>query len=439
MNQNIILFVNAIRPATFAALAEYKKISGRSFTPVVLVDTKIQKAITLRNGQLAHADKVKIISADFDSPTSVRKALRPYEGNIFAVTSQYENSILELKKLIPYLPYLPMPTEKSLEWSTEKKLMRSMLQAYDPKLVPKYKEITDSSSATVAAIEKAMSYPLIVKPSGLEGSLLVSMVSSRQELQATLEHTFRQIQKGYDTWIKRQVPAILVEEFMEGDMYSVDTYVAEDGITCRSLPPVHVVTGKKVGFEDFFGYVRIIPSGLSNSEIRGAHQAAEKACHAMGLRAITAHVELMRTDAGWKIIELGPRIGGYRHEIYQLSYGANHIVNDILNRSGELPIIPEKLLRHTAIFNIYAHEEGLLEKVTGVDKIKDLASFISLNQEVHIGEPALFAKNNGDPIFNIVLSHEDSTILESDVRYLEETLHCQVKPLTTVYVEAADD
>ena len=127
MKKDIILFVNAIRPATFGALETYAKTSGRTFTPVVLVDEKIQESITERNGQ-QYADKnLTVVSADFDSPKSLMSAILPYRERIYAVTCQYENSMLELKKLIPYLPYLPMPSERSLDWSTEKKLMRDLL------------------------------------------------------------------------------------------------------------------------------------------------------------------------------------------------------------------------------------------------------------------------------------------------------------------------
>lgn len=426
MRKDIILFVNAIRPATFAALRTYQQRSGRALTPVVIVDEKIQASITERNGQTPHAGRLAVVSANFDSPASVRQALKPYQDRILAVTSQYENSILELKKLLPYLPYLPTPTESSLEWSTEKKVMRELLEAYDVSLVPRYTEVTTVSNSTIKRVESMMSYPLVVKPSGLEGSLLVSLVNNRQELRNTLRYTFREVQKGYDTWIKRQAPTIVVEEFMKGDMYSIDTYVAIDG-TCHHTPPVKVVTGRNMGFDDFFGYMRLTPSGLDKYEMIAAYATAQKACHALGLRSVTAHVELMKTPSGWKVIELGPRVGGYRHDIYNLSYGINHLVNDILNRAGEEPEIPEKLLSHTAVFNIYARQEGVLESIEGLDQIEELSSFISLAQTMQVGDTLRFAKNNGDPVLEVTLSNPNRRKLETDIHMLQQALVLQVK------------
>ncbi len=420
--KNIVLFVNAIRPATFTALENLRQKSGHSLTPVVLVDESIRDSIQLRNKQHLLPKKVRVISADFDSPKSVRQALLQLQDKLFAVTAQYENSITELRKLIPFVPYLPTPSERSLEWATEKKLMRSLFTAYDPSLAPAFMEVTDATTKTIAQIEAALSYPVIIKPSGLEGSLLVSQAQNRVELIRRLRHTFAEIQTGYDTWIKRQTPTVLVEEFMVGDMYSVDTYLGPAGEPYHT-PMVKIVTGHKVGFDDFFGYVRLAPSGLSQAEEAQALSAATKACRALGLRAVTAHTELMKTSQGWKIIEVGPRIGGYRHDMYMLSYGINHIANDIVVRAGQVPDIPRKLLQHTAVFNLYAPEEGMLRAVQGLRSVPVLKSFISMNQVVPIGAAALFAKNNGDPILEVTLSHHDPKQVQLDIAELERSVN----------------
>lgn len=426
MSKDIILFVNAIRPATFGALQLYEEKTGRVFTPVVLVDKKIQTSIKERNGQKHEGKNLLVINADFDSPKSLMEALRPYYERIFAVTCQYENSMLELKKLVPYFPYLPMPSERSLDWSTEKKLMRDMLEVYDPSLVPGYMEVLDSSEETIARIENQLTYPMVVKPSGLEGSLLVSMVNNRNELSETLKNTFRDVQEAYNVWIKRQTPRLLVEEFMDGDMYSVDTYVGADG-TCYPTPPVSVLTGRRVGFDDFFGYMQSVPCGLSEAEIKEASITATKACHAIGLRSVTAHVELMKLPDGWKVIELGSRIGGYRHDLYMLGFGINHIMNDILNRAGEVPEVFTKTINHVAAFNIYAHEEGILESIDGVEAVKKLDSFVSLKQAFFVGDQVLFAKHNGDRVFEIILSNKHKKQFDKDVEYMQNTLILKVK------------
>lgn len=426
MTKDIILFVNAIRPATFEALEHYAKQTGRKFTPVVIVDKTIKSSISARNAQQKTAKQCKVIQADFDSPTSVRRALKPYMDTIYAVTCQYENSILELKKLIPYFPNLHMPTAESLDGATEKKLMRQMLHKYDPSLVPVYAEALSGDEATISKLEKSMKYPLMVKPSGLEGSLLVSKANNSQELRDSLKYTFKEIQKGYDTWVKRQTPAIVVEEYMEGDMYSIDTYVSVEG-HCLHTPPVKVVTGHNIGFDDFFGYMRLAPAGLTTDEIDSAQKTAEAACMALGLRSVTAHVELMKTIDGWKVIELGPRIGGYRHDIYFASYGINHIMNDILNRAGDLTEVISYKNHQTAVFNIYGRVEGILNSVSGLENVASSLSYVWHKQALQLGDELLFAKNNGDPVVELMLSHGERAQFDSDVALMEKSIDIRAK------------
>lgn len=424
--RDIIIFVNAIRPKTFQALADYEAESGRRFTPIVLVDEAIKDSIFACNGQHNLPKKVTVVTADFHSAASLREALRPYQDRIFAVTAQYENSIQELRTLLPYLPYLPTPTEKSLIWATEKKHMRAMLEAHNPDLVPKYMEVFDAAPKTIARIEATISYPVVVKPSGLEGSLLVSLVNNTEELTATLTRTFVAMQAAYDTWIKRQKPAVLIEAFMVGDKYTIDVYVDAEG-ACQFAPMVGDIVARNVGYDDFFGYRAFLPSGLSDEETKKGQAAAAEACQALGLRSTTAHVELMHTAHGWKIIELGPRIGGYRHELYEQAYGVNHIVNDIRNRAGEAPHIPTTLQKHASVFNIYPRQEGVLTAVHGLDELERLASFIYVTQRTAVGQRALFAKNGGDVVLNIMLSHADKAQLEADIATMEAAIVLETK------------
>lgn len=428
MNKDIIIFVNAIRPVTFQALKDYEAQSGRRFESIVLVDEKIKESIFQCNGQYKLPEKVEVVTADFNSAASVRSALKPYENRIFAVTSQYENCIQELRQLLPYLPYLPSPTEKSLIWATEKKLMRKMMEAYDLSLVPGYLEVSDAGSTSIERVEAQLSYPLIVKPSGLEGSLLVSHVTNRQELEETLNRTFLLIQGSYDTWVKRQKPSVLVEEFMVGDMYTIDVYMGAQG-ECYFTPMIASVVGHKIGYEDFFPYKEFLPSGLESDEEEKGKQTARAACVALGLRSTTVHIELMRTSKGWKVIELGPRIGGYRYELLKEAYGINHVVNDIRNRAGEEPDIPAMLQKYVTKLMLYARIEGKLTAVHGIELVKNLPSCAHLLENATIGQEVLFAKNGGDLLVRVVLSNTDKDQLHKDVAATEAAISFDVEPI----------
>ena len=424
-HKDVVLFINSMHAPTHSALRAYEQKTGRHFTSVVVVDTNIHESIHTLNEQGHLEGNAQVITADFDSPASIRQALRPFEDRLVAVLSQYENSIHEFKKLIPYVPYLQTPTESSLDWATDKKLMRAAFDAYDPSLSPRSLHVENPSHATIAAVEQQLTYPVIIKPSGLECSLLVSVARNRKELTKQLAVTFKELHGAYRNLLKRLEPAVLVEEFMEGDMYSIDAYVAADG-TCRFAPPVKVVTGRKVGFDDFFPYLTITPTGLSAQEVAAANHTVSQACKALGLRATTAHAELMYTPNGWRMIEVGPRIGGYRHELYGLTLGMSHIMNDIVNRIGLEPDIPATPSRYAAVLQAYAHEEGALKVVHGTEQIKALPSYVSQKVRYKEGEPLRFAQHNGYPAVEVMLCHEDEAQLQKDLQTIEDVLHIEV-------------
>lgn len=424
-NKEVVLFINSMHAPTHSALRSYANKTGKHFKPVVIVDTCIKDSIQSLNSQDHLVGNAEVICADFSSAESLRQALRPFEGRICAVTSQYENSIHELKKIVPYLPYLPVPTETSLDWATDKKLMREAFNAYDRSLSPQSMQVSDATQSTIQMVEDTMDYPVIIKPSGLERSMLVAVAHDQQELAETLDYTFKQLEKAHKQWLKRTKPTVLVEEFMEGDMYSVDTYIAHDG-TCRHAAPIKVITGHKVGFEDFFTYLQLSPCGLSTDEIEYAYKATESACKALGLRSITAHTELMKTANGWKIIEVGPRIGGYRHELYGLSHDMNHIVNDILNRTGETPDVPSAPKRYAAIFKTYAQDEGILKTIHGLEKVKKLSSYVTMKHPYKRGDMLKFARNNGNAPIEITLCNDNQEQLRADIETIEKAVYVEV-------------
>jgi len=108
--------------------------------------------------------------------------------------------------------------------------------------------------------------------------------------------------------------------------------------------------------------------------------------------------------------------------MYQLSYGINHALNDILIRLPQKPIIPKKVKGHTAVFLFYAKQEGKLKAIKGIKKIQGLESFHEIKINRKVGEMCKFAKNGGKFVCNVVLFNEDRSKLLADIRRMEKML-----------------
>lgn len=419
--RDMILFVGSFLDVQKGALKSLEKLMNKQLTACVLIDNNST------NEKLVNTKKVKVVRCDFSSPLKIQKAISPYESRFLAVTCRAEKNIPLLKKAIPHIPYINTPTESSLDWTTDKVRMRQLLRDYDKSISPKFLVVHDASQETLDKIEKKVGFPLMIKPAGLAASLLVTLCYHREELEANLKNTVRKINRIYKERKGRGEPQILVEEFMDGAMFSIDTYVNQRGVTYHT-PLVHVKTGRTVGFEDFFGYMRITPVILKPHKIEAARDTADKAVEALNLRSTTCHIELMKTEDGWKVIELGPRIGGFRHEMYELSYGFDHSLNDILIRIPRKPIVSKKTRGFTSVMQFYAKKKGKLANINGVNKVRKLESFKRIEIIKKHGDMCNFARNGDSPVFTIVLFNKNRSRLLADIRRLEQSVKINIIP-----------
>ncbi len=368
---------------------------------------------------------VTFLSCDFSKPYDIEKTLHAYKPHIKAVTF-YGDELASLSaQIVPHLPYISHPSSESLHWSTDKIAMRQLFQAHDPNITPSFTIVKDTEEKSIERIIKKVGFPLVIKPAGLAASLLVTMCYHEDELRSSLKKIFKKIERIYKENNRTTVPKILVEQFMEGEMYSIDAYVDKKG-SVNFCPMVYVKTGKAIGFDDFFNYMRITPTQLKESTVEKAEDVAKKAIHALNLRSTTAHIELMRTEDGWKVIELGPRIGGFRTDMYALSHGIQHRMNDILIHLGEKPVIPKKQLAYVAVLKLYGKKEGILQNIKGIRAIKKLASIKEVRMNLKPGDKCLYSKHGGKAVCDIILAHKKRPELLADIRRVEQMVDIQV-------------
>ncbi len=422
-SKNIIVFVYKIPDGTLDIIHKYEKQRGVKYRIALLTDSK-QKISEKTKKQITSIDIH--LSCDTHSDTEIQKMLLPYENEIVAITGRGDNGIPLFSRIIPHVPYLRASTPQSLKWATDKIWMRRRFFVYDKKITPSYTLVNALTKQSIKKIEEKVGYPAIVKPTGLGESKLVTIVYHREELEKTLRRIFRTIKSTYKKSDGMWEPKVLVEQFMEGEMYSFDAQVTSRG-KVYFCPPVHIKTGRSVGFDDFFGYAQMTPTILKKSTIDAAEKIATKAIHALALRSTSVHIELMKMEKGWKVIELGPRLGGFRQDLYQLSYGINLTMNDIKVRIPEKIELPKKVLGHSVAMKFFAKKEGILKNLIGIKKAQTLQSFKKITVNKKLGSRCKYAKNGGASVFNIILFNKDRSKLLADIRRLEQIIHIETQ------------
>jgi len=416
--KNIIAFVMGLRASAIADIRAYEKETGIKYHILYIQDSKYPLKQSIEGFD-------ELLEIDFSSDAKISQAMLPYEGRILAITCTNDDNIARFARIIPNVPYLRTPTTESLRWATDKYEMRKRFFAYDKTITPKYTLVKENTKAERERIVAKLGFPLVVKPANLGASLFVTICYHEDELQKALSVGFKKVRKAYENDKRMEEPKIIAEQFMEGDMYSIDSYVDSRG-TVYHCPLVRVRTGRDIGHNDFFGYIQITPTALKPETVERARIVAEKAIHALGLRSCSAHTELIKIDTDWKVIEVGPRIGGARDVLYDLSCDIKHSLNDVLIRIPKKPVIPKKCKGYAAYIKWFAKKEGVITEMKGIKKIEQLESFHYIKVNKKVGDRSIFASNGGRSVFNLYFYNMDRSKLLADIRRLEQMVDVKV-------------
>ena len=235
--------------------------------------------------------------------------------------------------------------------ATDKGAMREALQdAGVP--IPKFYVVADKDEFDIAVAN--MSEAFMVKPADSSGSRGVLKVEDRFSAEKAYEYA--------KSFSKRGV--VVVEECMTGPEVSVET-LAVDG-TVRVVQITDKITTGPPHFVEM-GHTQ--PTRLSCVE--EIEQTAVRANKAIGIENGPSHTEIIVTDEGPKIVELGARLGGdcITTHLVPLSTGVDMVGACIIIALGEKPDIEPTLHCGSAI-RYFKQHAGVIKSVEGVEEAK---------------------------------------------------------------------
>ena len=214
--------------------------------------------------------------------------------------------------------------------------------------------VVDSVEAAVAAL-KTIKLPAVVKPTLGSGSVGVKLCRTPAEAAA---HAGLLLQQKVNERAMPLPAEILVEEYVTGDEFSVETIGGEIvGITRKhvSQEPFFVETG-----HDF-------PAAIPPGTRRQISTTVRCALRQMGLLWGPAHIELRLREAGPTIIEINPRLaGGFIPEIVRLALGVDMIDETLKMVVGAISEIRPAQARHASIRFLIPDQAGTITAVSGV-------------------------------------------------------------------------
>ncbi len=419
-NKNIILFVGNVHDAYVRDIIEINKKRKHNFRIALLynIDTKIN--LSLENQKTFYYFEM----CDLGNKKEIKERLKSIKDEIISVHIVYEKYMEFYIDVLKILGIKYYSSPNSLRSSVDKLKMRKAFYKYDPCITPRFIQV--KSQKAIPLIIKKIGFPCILKPAHLFKSKLVSISYNEKSLKGNMQNIFNLIQKTYDRLRVDTKPIILAEEMMEGKVYSIDVYVDRNRMMYFT-PLILQITARDLGIDDLYIYNRINPSGLTQNEVKEANRAAEKSINALHLINTVAHIELMKTKSGWKIIEIGPRIGGYRLEMLKSAYNINHFENCILTRLNKKPVIHKKIISYTALLEFFPKREGCIKSIKGINNVKKLNSFYSMKINSSINNYAGFAKNGYLDVLYVMLANKNKKIFSKDLKAISRIIKIEVK------------
>ena len=242
-----------------------------------------------------------------------------------------------------------------------------MIKAFEEYNVPHPWYYILSPTDSLSLIEELLSFPCIAKPTDNSGSRGVVLINTIDELNDAIAYSRTNGRSG----------TIIIEEYLTGKEVSVEVMVI------NTVPHILQITDKlTTGAPHFVELGHSEPSSLSKDEKDAISCVAINACKAIGIENGPAHVEIMLTDNGPKMIELGARMGGdnITTHLVPLSTGIDMIAATIQIACGESVNIEPTFEKGSAIRFIKANK-GIVKSISGLEK----ASTIEGVEEIHVG------------------------------------------------------
>lgn len=317
----------------------------------------------------------KRVVADFSSQDSLLSAVDKLGRKFDGVIATYENYILPTAWIAHHLGLPGLPVA-SAEACTDKELMRTLFAKAPEKISPGFAAVY--SEDDVRTFARAHDFPLILKPANLAKSLLVTKNHDIDELIANYRKSVELLETTYKKYAPGRTPKLIIEEFLEGSIHSVDAFVDSEGNPQVLEQIVDYQTGYDIGYDDNFHYSRLLPSKLSPQDQSDLRRCAELGIRALGIKNAPAHVEIIMTKSGPRIVEIGARNGGYRERMHGMANGIDINGAALTLARGEKPMIEAKRNDGCAVLELFPKMPGIFTGLKDESRLRSLPSLTYL-------------------------------------------------------------
>jgi hypothetical protein len=396
----------AIVGKSFSGLRNKIQELGHEYT--VLKDIRFQKDATKKYKHIRWVD--------FSTQDAMIQSLTSIDQRFDAIICTYENYVLPAAQIAEFYGLPGLPTEAA-EACTDKYLMRSLFSKAPKKISPDFAIVSDIDS--IISFAKSHTFPVILKPANLAKSLLVTKNHDLDELTKNYQKSLELLNGVYKKYAPNRKPKMIIEEFMEGTIHSVDAFVDVNGTPHVLDAIVDYQTGYDIGFDDNFHYSRKLPSVLNDVDQQKLKECAELGIKALGMKNSPAHVEVIVTVDGPRIVEIGARNGGYRERMHELSNGIDIYAQALQLALGKQPDTHILQSEPCAVLELFPRDAGVFNGVDYEEKLKSLSSLRYYSLKARVGDFVGKSSDGYKMCAVIVLHNKDTDVFNADLLFVD--------------------
>ena len=283
-------------------------------------------------------------------------------------------------------------TEETAIKATNKAQMRKALcQAGVP--IPKFYKVTNRSEYAQAV--GAIKGPFMVKPadsSGSRGIIKVDPTASSETVAQAYDYSMKNTRKG----------ELVVEEYMQGPEVSVETLTI-DGI-CQVI---QITDKRTTGAPHFVEMGHSQPTAFDAAMAEQIRAVAVAANRAVGITNGPSHTEIIVTEEGPKVVELGARLGGdcITTHLVPLSTGVDMVRCCIRIALGEEPDWHAKWEKGSAI-RYFSQSPGMIRSIRGLTEAEAIPGVKQISIVHGVGETVTEINSSGARIGFVIACGE---------------------------------
>jgi len=334
--------------------------------------------------------KTEVIST-IDIPAIVEAAKRhQIDGIMTLATDMPMRSVAAVAK---EMNLVGIDEETALK-ATNKAEMRKALKAGNVP-IPKFFKISNEEEYLEAV--KQFKVPFIVKPADSSGSRGIYEVQGINNLEL-IKEAYKYC-KPYS-----RVGDVVVEEYMSGPEVSVET-LSVDGV-CHVIQITDKLT---TGAPHYVEMGHSQPTKHSKEIADRIAEVAKAANKAIGIKNGPSHTEIIVTDEGPKIVELGARLGGdnITTHLVPLSTGVNMVECCIKIALGEKPDLEAKWSKGSAI-RYFEQHAGIVKSIEGIEEAKKVSGVQQISIVHNVGEEITEVTSSGARIGFVIAQDRDA-------------------------------